>query len=218
MNKLPNEKIYIISRDNDITQLIDENICIYQPTEKLFLHKGNFQQIKGIPVENVVLKKILVGDSSDNIKGIKGLGEKTLYELFPDIKKKPVTIDYIFETAKSINEKRQQNKPKQKPLAVCENILNKVTDGVQEDEIYEINEKIIDLRKPLLTDSVKEEMDNIIHSPIDPEGRSMENLYKIVLNNKIQDLMGNKFSNFFSTYKKLVDNEIAFFNQSISKS
>jgi len=215
LNKLPNEKIYIISRDNDLTQLIDENICIYQPTEKLFLHKGNFQQIKGIPVENVVLKKILTGDVSDNIKGIKGLGEKTLYELFPDIKKKPITLDYIFDTAKLINEQRLQNKPKQKPLSVCDNILNKVTDGVQGNEVYEINEKIINLKNPLLTNSIKEEMDNLIHIPIDPEGRSMENLYQIIVNNKIQDLMGNKFSIFFSTYKKLIDNELLFFNENI---
>jgi 5'-3' exonuclease len=158
-----------------------------------------------------------VGDPSDNIKGIKGLGEKKLYEFFPDIKTKPVTIDYIFETAKSINEERQLNKPKLKPLTVCENILNKITDGVQGEEIYEINEKIIDLKKPLLTEAAKEEMDNIIHSPIDPEGRSMENLYKIILENKIHDLMGNKFSSFFSTYKKLVDNELEFYSKNMTE-
>ncbi|MCK9543366.1 MAG: hypothetical protein M0R03_15200 [Novosphingobium sp.] len=208
-NKKPNEKIYIISRDNDLTQLIDDDVCIYQPTEKLFLHKGNFKEIKGFPVENLVLKKILIGDSSDNIKGIKGLGEGVLLKHFDKINKEVVTLDYIIERAKEINEERKANK--KKPLVVCENIINRVTDGCQGEDIYEINEKIINLRKPILTKEVIEEMESIMYAPLDPSERSMENLYEIILELQIVDLMDNKFSTFFSPFLILVNNEKKFF-------
>lgn len=212
-NKKPNEKIFIISRDNDITQLINDDICIYQPTEKLFLHKTNFQDIKGFPIENIVLKKMLVGDVSDNIKGIKGLGDKSLNKYFPKINEEPTNLEYIIETAKQINEERKSNK--QKPFQFCTNIIDRVTDGCQGEDIYEINEKIINLKKPLMSDDMINEMNNIMTSPLDPNDRGMDKLYKIILNMQIIDLMDNKFVSFFSPFQTLINNEKKYYNNSI---
>lgn len=216
LNKQPNEKIFIVSRDNDLTQLINEDVMIYQPTEKRFLHHLNFKDIKGYPIENVLIKKILCGDVSDGIKGIKGLGEKTLLDNFPEINKTPVTIDEIIEKAKVINENRINSKPKLKPLKWCENIINKVTDGIQGEKIYEINEKIINLKKPLLSDNAIQQMDEIMHAPLDPNDRDMKNLYKLIDRDDILDLKGeNRFSGFFITFKKLIDNETEFYKKSV---
>lgn len=205
-HKKPNEKIVICSNDRDLTQLIAEDVIVYVQSLKDFLSIKNYTKIEGINYQNVVLKKILCGDASDNIKGIKGFGEKTLLNNFDEITKRKVTLNEIIEKAKNINEERV--KSKKKPLKWAENIVNRVTDGAQGSEIYEINEKIIDLKKPLMTDEAVEMIENIMYTPIDPEDRTLENLYRILLENDVEDLRDEtKFSNFFSEFLYLIDKE-----------
>lgn len=205
-HKKPNERIVICSNDRDLTQLIAEDVIVYVQSLKDFLTVKNYTKIEGINYQNVVLKKVLCGDASDNIKGIKGFGEKTLLNNFDEITKRKVTLNEVIEKAKNINEERA--KLKKKPLKWAENIVNRVTDGVQGSEIYEINEKIIDLKKPLMTDEAVEMIENIMYTPIDPEDRTLENLYRILLENDVEDLRDEtKFSNFFSEFLYLIDKE-----------
>ena len=205
-HKKPNEKIVICSNDRDLTQLIAEDVIVYVQSLKDFLSIKNYTKIEGINYQNVVLKKVLCGDTSDNIKGIKGFGEKTLLNNFDEITKRKVTLNEVIEKAKNINEERA--KLKKKPLKWAENIVNRVTDGVQGSEIYEINEKIIDLKKPLMTDEAVEMIENIMYTPIDPEDRTLENLYRILLENDVEDLRDEtKFSNFFNEFLYLIDKE-----------
>ena len=125
---------------------------------------------------------------------------------FDEITKRKVTLNEVIEKAKNINEERA--KLKKKPLKWAENIVNRVTDGVQGSEIYEINEKIIDLKKPLMTDEAVEMIENIMYTPIDPEDRTLENLYRILLENDVEDLRDEtKFSNFFNEFLYLIDKE-----------
>lgn len=205
-HKKSNERIVICSNDMDLTQLIAEDVIVYVQSLKDFLTVKNYTKIEGINYQNVVLKKVLCGDTSDNIKGIKGFGEKTLLNNFDEITKRKVTLNEIIEKAKNINEERA--KLKKKPLKWAENIVNRVTDGVQGNEIYEINEKIIDLKKPLMTDEAVEMIENIMYTPIDPEDRTLENLYRILLENDVEDLRDEtKFSNFFNEFLYLIDKE-----------
>ena len=205
-HKKSNERIVICSNDMDLTQLIAEDVIVYVQSLKDFLTVKNYTKIEGINYQNVVLKKVLCGDTSDNIKGIKGFGEKTLLNNFDEITKRKVTLNEIIEKAKNINEERA--KLKKKPLKWAENIVNRVTDGVQGSEIYEINEKIIDLKKPLMTDEAVEMIENIMYTPIDPEDRTLENLYRILLENDVEDLRDEtKFSNFFNEFLYLIDKE-----------
>lgn len=205
-HKKSNERIVICSNDRDLTQLIAEDVIVYVQSLKDFLTVKNYTKIEGINYQNVVLKKVLCGDTSDNIKGIKGFGEKTLLNNFDEITKRKVTLNEVIEKAKNINEERA--KLKKKPLKWAENIVNRVTDGVQGSKIYEINEKIIDLKKPLMTDEAVEMIENIMYTPIDPEDRTLENLYRILLENDVEDLRDEtKFSNFFSEFLYLIDKE-----------
>ena len=205
-HKKSNERIVICSNDRDLTQLIAEDVIVYVQSLKDFLTVKNYTKIEGINYQNVVLKKVLCGDASDNIKGIKGFGEKTLLNNFDEITKRKVTLNEVIEKAKNINEERA--KLKKKPLKWAENIVNRVTDGVQGSEIYEINEKIIDLKKPLMTDEAVEMIENIMYTPIDPEDRTLENLYRILLENDVEDLRDEtKFSNFFNEFLYLIDKE-----------
>ena len=211
-NKKSNERVVIVSGDRDLTQLINDEVCVYIPSLKKYISPKNHIQELGYTHENVLIKKILCGDSSDNIKGIKGMGDKTFFSLFPDAKTKKYTLDDIFvETKKNIEERL---KNKQKPLQVTENILNKVTLGSQGDKIYEINDKIINLSNPLLTKEAKEELDNIMYAPLDPEGRDLKNIYQIIQENEMNDMLDEKkFGNLFAAFYKLIDTEKKYFKK-----
>ena len=65
-HKKPEERIVIVSTDNDLTQLISPTVAVYNRFLKKYLNVKNFKKIKGYPVENVTLKKIFCGDVSDN--------------------------------------------------------------------------------------------------------------------------------------------------------
>ena len=205
-HKKPNEKIVIVSNDRDLTQLIAEDVIVYVQSMKSFINTKNHTDIMGYNYQNVALKKMLCGDASDNIKGIKGLGEKTLLTNFEEFKKRKVTLEEVIEKAKSINEERVKNK--KKPLKWAENIVNRVTDGCQGENIYEINEKIIDLKKPLMTDEAKDLLESIMYAPIDPTDRNMENLYNIIIEYNIDKLKDpTTFGNFFSEFMYIIDKE-----------
>lgn len=215
-NKEPNEKIYIISSDMDLSQLLSDDIAIYNQQLKKFISNKNFNDYFDVIPENIVIKKIFCGDSSDNIGNIKGLSENGLLELIPEIKNKKVTIDDVKNKAKLLIEERI--KEKKKPLKVHENIINGVSNKEYNGDFYEINEKIINLKNPLLTKDAKEEMDAMMHTPQDPEGRSFKNLYQFIVKDNVEELMGDtKFASFFSTFKYLTDNEIKEYNNFIKK-
>lgn len=205
-HKKPNEKIVIVSNDRDLTQLIAEDVIVYVQSMKSFINTKNHTDVMGYNYQNVVLKKMLCGDASDNIKGIKGLGEKTLFSNFEEFKKRKVTLEEVIEKAKKINENRILEK--KKPLKWAENIVNRVTDGCQGEKIYEINEKIIDLKNPLMTDEAKELIESIMYAPIDPTDRNMENLYNIIIRYDIDNLKDSTtFGNFFSEFMYIIDKE-----------
>jgi 5'-3' exonuclease len=205
-NKKPNEKIVIVSGDRDLTQLISDDVTIYIPSLKKYVTPKNSEELLGITHENIVLKKILCGDASDNIKGIKGLGETTLVKLFPKIKREKMTLDEVIISSKKMLEERQ--KEKKKPLKSLENIVNRITDGIQGENIYEINEKIIDLSKPMLTEDAEDIMNSLMYAPIDPEGRDMKNAYTIIQSQDMQDLLKeNSFGNLFGIFEGLIKRE-----------
>lgn len=205
-HKQDNEKIVIYSGDRDLTQLISDDVTVYIPQLKKFVTPKNHTELIGYYYKNVVTKKIICGDSSDNIKGIKGVGESSLFKYFPKLLTEEVTINDIIEQSKLINEERI--KKKQKPLKALDNIINSITDGEQGEKIYEINEKIISLNKPLLTDEAIEDLDNMMYAPLDPTDREFKNIYKIVLDNGMSELLDeNKFSSFFSSFNPIIETE-----------
>lgn len=215
-NKKPNDKVVIVSADEDLTQLISDSVCIYNPRLKRIISNLNFKEIKGFVHENVVLKKILCGDTSDNIGNIDGLSENRLYELMPEIKDRPVTINEVKERAlQKIEERKKDNK---KPLKWHLNIINGYSKKNYNGDFYEINNKIINLSMPLLTPSAQEEMDNTMYTPMDIENRSFDNLYRFILEDNITDLIkSDNFASFFSSFKPLIDKEIKRYHNFMKK-
>jgi DNA polymerase-1 len=78
----------IVSGDKDFYQLIGPRIALLNPgrggpaaVEEQWVDTSNASERLGVPPERVVDYLALVGDSSDNIPGVKGVGEKTALEL-----------------------------------------------------------------------------------------------------------------------------------------
>ena len=205
-HKKENEKIVIVSSDKDLTQLISDDVIVYNPRMKEFITKDNCVEKIGIRSDNVVLEKIICGDVSDNIKGVKGVGEKTLTRLFPQLLTEKVDLKTIKALSQELLDRRKAEK--KKPLKSLENIINGVTDGAQGNKLYEINEKIIDLSTPLLTSESKKELADILYAPLDTRDRKIGNLYGIINDYKINDLMNeNNFGEIFAPYSRIIKME-----------
>ena len=215
-HRFPNEKVVIMSADEDLTQLIDDSVFVYNNIKKELYSKKIFKQVKGFPNENVVLKKVFCGDKSDNIGNIDGVSESRLIELMPEILTRPVTINEVRERAKEKVEERISQK--KKPLKWQENIVNGVSRTAYPGDFYEINEKIISLEHPLLTPEAEEELNEMMHNVQDPEGRSFENLYSCMVEDGIDELSdSDRFAFFFEPYKPLTDKEVKRYKKEISK-
>ena len=76
-------KSTIMSTDKDFLQLIDENIRVYSPTKKKMYDEEKVVEEYGISSHNFLLYRMLDGDVSDGIPGIKGVGLKSLLKYFP---------------------------------------------------------------------------------------------------------------------------------------
>jgi len=173
----PNEKKIIYSSDGDLTQLVNDNVQLYNPSHrKLYNPKDVFVYNKEeVLIENIALVKMLCGDYSDDIAGIKGMGIKTLKTLFPEITTQPLTLDYIRYKTKFLFEQDKDSK-------IVKNLITGVTKyGVFGDEFFDINNTIVSLDDPFLTTEARDGINEIIHERLDPEGRSYKNTMKMMM-------------------------------------
>ena len=90
-----NTHAYVLTGDRDSLQLIDENITILLATnsETIPMDTEKFKEKYGIPPDRFVDVKALMGDSSDNIPGVPGIGEKTAFKLIADFQ----SLDGVYE-------------------------------------------------------------------------------------------------------------------------
>lgn len=94
----PRNTVIIVSSDKDMYQLISDNVVVIRPNEpkeRQLYDKTVFMQKFGFPPHLFVDYYCLVGDSSDNIPGAKGIGEKTATELV----QKYGSLDNILQAA-----------------------------------------------------------------------------------------------------------------------
>jgi len=140
-----NSKAFIVSSDRDFIQLVNKNIVVYRPVEKDYYTEETIKEKFGILAKNFILYKTLLGDSSDMVRGIKGLGEKGILKKFPELAEKELSLDDIFDICEN----------KFKEHVIYARIIQSIGD-------LEKNYTIMDLANPMLDDKEKLFLDNLI--------------------------------------------------------
>jgi len=203
--KEENEKIVICTSDRDLCQLINNNITIYLCDLKQYINLNNYNTIFKHHQSNSKLIKIIAGDNSDSIKGIKGVKETSLLKYFPVLKERKVLLNEIIELAKKIqNDRLKIKKPK---LIALENIINSNTNGIQGKNIYEINKKLIDLDNPLIDYRTIKIMDTLKLPILDIDKRGIKNVYKYMKRDGFSDLIYGFSTEYLLPFKELIERE-----------
>lgn len=74
-------EVTLVSGDKDFGQLVDERVTLYDPFKKVLLDRAAIEERWGVPVEWVPMVQAMMGDSTDNIPGVPGVGPKTAGQL-----------------------------------------------------------------------------------------------------------------------------------------
>ena len=102
----------IISSDKDLLQLISDNVGmkLLKSKDVIRYNLVTFRRDWGIEPENIIDLKALMGDSSDNIPGVKGIGEKTALKLIQDYDSLDGVYESIDELTPGIKKKLEEYK------------------------------------------------------------------------------------------------------------
>jgi 5'-3' exonuclease len=142
-------RVFIVSSDKDFIQLINEKVCVYRPIEKNYYTRDTvLEKFKVLP-ENFLLYKVLMGDASDKVPGIKGLGEKKLMKLFPELTERILTLEDILEISAE----------KHKEHVIYSRI-------VFSEESIRKNYKIMNLHNPMMDDLEKNYIEDLIEEDL----------------------------------------------------
>ena len=141
------DKVFIVSSDKDFLQLINENVIVYRPMEKEYYTVDTVIEKFKMSPNNFILYKTLMGDNSDKVAGIKGLGPKKLYKLLPELSERDLTLDDIY---KICEEKFKEN-------VIYARIL-------QNFSSIETNFKIMDLSKPMIDKNDEKYLNSVVKS------------------------------------------------------
>jgi len=147
----PEDKAFIVSSDKDFIQLVNDNVIVYRPMEKEYYTEQTVIDKYKMSPKNFILHKTLLGDNSDKIKGVKGLGEKGLYKKFPELMERDMNLEDIFTICEA----------KLKDHVVYARVLQNM------DEM-EKNYKIMDLDNPMISKKEEEYLDKLVSSDIPP--------------------------------------------------
>lgn len=96
-------EVRIVSHDKDLYQLIeDDSIYLFDPIKKVVINEENCYAKYGVRPNQFTDYQSLLGDSADNIPGVKGVGAKTAEALI----KEYGTLDNIYANLENIEKKR----------------------------------------------------------------------------------------------------------------
>jgi len=148
-----NKKVTIVSSDKDFFQLIDKNIEVYAPVKKkTFTFDNALEEIKVLP-QNYNIVKALLGDNSDNLPGVKGLGIKTILSEWKS---------FTYDPLASLNDVWDHCETQldgEKPKKIFAKIIHEWERVIKNFELMNLHESVLD-------NSEKNTILDIIKSPV----------------------------------------------------
>ncbi|MFZ5803102.1 MAG: DNA polymerase I [Candidatus Omnitrophota bacterium] len=99
-------EVLIVTGDKDAFQLVNEKVKILNPHKDNFIYDASEvrKRFDGVGPEQVVDLMALMGDASDNIPGVRGIGEVTALKLIQRFG----TLDKLFSSLEAIDSKKQR--------------------------------------------------------------------------------------------------------------
>jgi len=96
----------IVSTDRDFLQLVNNRISVWSPIKKKLYTPSLMQEEFGFSPKNYLLYRSFIGDKSDNIPGLKGVGPKSLLKHFPMFTdNREITVQELVEYASNVDKK-----------------------------------------------------------------------------------------------------------------
>lgn len=104
--------VIILSEDKDYFQLVNERVSVYSPVKKKLYTENIVKEDYGSTQKNFLLYRCFMGDVSDNIPGIKSIGPKNIYELYPFLgsESEDYSVDDIVDYTKEKSLENPKNK------------------------------------------------------------------------------------------------------------
>jgi 5'-3' exonuclease len=201
-----NENTLIYSSDGDLTQLVSERTQLLNPSHNRIYNLNDMfvYDHEEILIQNIKLVKIMCGDPSDNIAGIKNLGVRRLITLVPEIKTQPLTLENLKDKFNILFEQDRHNN-------LIKNLMTGVTKhGVLGEEFYNVNKRIVSLDEPFLTEESIVSINSLMTDVMDPEGRSYKNAMKMMMEDGINLLLpksDDAWINFLNPFLRLTRKE-----------
>lgn len=158
----------IYSTDKDFFQLASENVKIYNPVKKKTFSEEVILEDFGIHPKHFHFFRALNGDKSDNIDGVKSVGEASVKKYIPEIADPTAEI--------SLNMLEQKYADVKKVPKMIENILNN-------KDIVERNMHLMNLHEGIMSSDTRLKVANMFHNhSIDFK---KYDLTKLMLKNKL---------------------------------
>jgi len=143
-----NSQVFIVSNDKDFVQLVNNNVTLYRPAEKEYYTPQTVKDNFGILAENFIIYKTLLGDQSDKVEGVKGLGQKGILKKFPELAERTISFKELIEICAA----------KHKEHVTYSRVVFDV-------ERLEKNFQIMDLANPLIDDNDKAYLEEETETP-----------------------------------------------------
>lgn len=99
-----NNRVWIVTKDKDLHQLVNDKVQIYDYQKDEVIDREKVYEKFGLYPESIPDMLALMGDTSDNIPGIAGIGPKTAKTLLDEYK----NLDNIFENAENLKGKTKE--------------------------------------------------------------------------------------------------------------
>jgi len=167
------DKVYILSNDRDFLQLVSERVNTYVPTKKKMYNPQNLLEEYGIWSENFAIFKSLLGDKSDNIAGIKGMGDKTILKHFPELgEQRKLDLDEFIQSATNYDGKSKS--------------MNSLKENI---DAFKTNYQIMQLHDVDIPSSTKSTIRGLVDGEVD--AMSKINLDRMCLEDKLRSSFPN---------------------------
>ena len=182
---LPKSKTTIMSTDKDFLQLVSDRISVWSPTKKKLYNPEKVLEEYKVTSRNLLLSRIFEGDQSDNIKGVMGIGVKTLLKNFPQL-----ADENIVMSRDDVIKEAQKNKG--------DRFYDLISNDV--DTIH-LNHKLMQLEEVDISGNAKLKVNNIVNGKI-PE-LSKPSFQKMFIEDRMFGALPNMDSWIMQTWTKL---------------